>query len=426
MNRNTRAALLDARAERGIPRGPDAVWRAAEQLSSEERQNSEHRAGGADLWSTRWFRFAMVVCLLGLGGLLFQTRPTSNDVGGEGDSDVGGEQQNDATDEVPTPARILVGDLQMQHVQLPIDPDAPIDPHYIRRLAGTETITGLPDEGEPVETVFFADPSSPFTNPILGLELLAGGGFQPFGVNLGGVTLESLTEFLVRSDGDWTVTEESGLVEVARFTESPFDMLRFGWQFDFGSSPNQVTWQAEPHDGSGVWVWIARLAGPDGGPTSFTLRQMEVLGQPGLILEQSPDAGGPSSGFADDEVIWVDDGYVYRLTAGDSFGRSASVAAPELRIVDAAQWDDSMADANRWFGAGPGIQLDVAVLALWLVTALYLIIRGPRLPLALPLLAGALWWALGPDLWLTLVLVGGLAALWWWLLRRRQPPAPVA
>jgi len=293
----------------------------------------------------------------------------------------------------------------------------PFDPDYISGLSPRVSVSGASFNDESVTTIVFADPSSPLTNPAMGIELLPGGGFRPWGVNLDGTTLEALSEFLVRRDGDWMIADESGLVEVARFSASSSDMLRNGWQLDFGSEPSDVIWQAEPDNGAGIWIWIARLADTGSGETPRSLRPIQVLGHQGVVVE-------PTGTWEQDYVLWTDDDFIYRLSAGEAFGRSGSAIVPELRVADAGEWDARMAAANNFLGIDNLVLVDLFVLALTLATGLYCLVRGPRLGALYAVLAAMLWWALGAAPGLTIALIVGLGATWWWILRRRKPSPP--
>jgi hypothetical protein len=295
---------------------------------------------------------------------------------------------DDQPDDPLTPRRILIDGLTLEHVQMPADPAFQGDDDFIDRITGSvNTDQSNPLNARQEEIVIFADADDPFGGPILGLNLLAGGGFQPWGLNLGDMDVTDLTRSLVRDGDRWTLDPSAGLVEVARVSGS-WDLFRFGWQFDFGPD-YAATWQAEAHNGNGVWLWIARLADSRPNSPAPTVRPIEVLGNQGLILDQ----GDPDGTGADDEVIWVDGDLTYRLTVGiDQFDNTASAAVPRLRIVDNGTWDAAVSSADGRFRTEPvfwylNLAMVIAAVALAILFA-----RNARWWPATGLVLGAVAW----------------------------------
>ncbi|MCP4225037.1 MAG: sigma-70 family RNA polymerase sigma factor [Actinomycetia bacterium] len=170
--------IFEERARRGTPRGATKVWIDAHL----QVENLEPGSGGRRSDSTLWFRLALGFCVLVFGFIVA-------DRVGEG---------------------TLVEGMSLVRVMGPFDPDA-----------------GGIDRQPSTQWQVFADLEEPFGNPIVGLEILDGGGFRPWGANLGDDALSTFTSQLVR-DGDlWAMDPDSGLVEVATFTANSHGIFEF-------------------------------------------------------------------------------------------------------------------------------------------------------------------------------------------------------
>jgi len=417
--------LLERRAERGIPRGPAGVWFDA-QRSATPAQPSPRSP------SVLWFRLAVVLSVLvaagAVGWLATHPQPFNLDPANDGvpaPSDPELSDPAEADDDRTTdgqfsreqPDRLVVEGMDLAWIQAPFD-FADDNPNFVAN-SGFEG-------GEDVETLVFANAEDPFGGVIVSLELLEGGGFQPWGANLGQESLESFTRHLSR-DGDlWVMAPNSGLVEVARFTANQEDPFLFGWQFNFEDGADAVTWQAEPHNGAGPWIWISRnMVSYGGNAEPVSVVETEVLGRSGLII----DCCQPDS----DEVVWVDGEFVYRLMASHvendtALARPASEAIARLKRVDEATWDDLVADADA-VSLGQKVTFGAQVVGVlaWVVSAgFFLGLRPRRLALLGPVVAVG-WFAVGPlEPWETLLLVVALAVAWWWVWRQRRTAKPEA
>ncbi len=344
--------LFEERAGRGAGRGATRVWTGAHrQVESREPVPGSGRSG-----STVWFRLALGFCVLVFGLIVAQwVGEGASLLTSEPPSDVEGAANLGLGETEGEPKRILVEGMSLVRVTGPFDPD----PSEIDRLPSAQWQV-------------FADSEEPFGNPIVGLEILDGGGFRPWGANLGNDALSMFTRHLVRDGDQWAMDPDSGLVEVATFTANSEDVFEFGWQVDFERGSAGATWQADPHNGNGVWVWLVRLLGQT--INDATLTESTILDMPAIVI---------SSGAADN-IVWVDGDFVYRLTAdeirGDtSIQRPATGVAPQLHIVDQAEWEAAVTKAES-VSIGSviliGLQL-VAVLAS-LASSVYFLLRGPR------------------------------------------------
>lgn len=414
--------LLEERAERGLPRGASTVWAGAHTATRTANPDPIRERRAAPAHSAGWFRLAVG---LGAAALLFVViaRP------GSGPSDPSDTVAPDVsrTGEVasqphevdgPLPDPILVEGMTLEQVGEPFDPTACCEPDVFDRFFGREPGVDTVDthqEGSQVQ--IFARPETPFDGPIVGIELLDGGGFRPWGANLGERPLEGFTDQLVRVDGSWAMDPTSGLAEVARFESRIDGWFESGWQFDFADGPETATVQAEPDPGGGEWVWVVRLLPRtgDGGPT-VQLAASTVFGQPAIVVNDGRDEA--------DDVIWTRGDLVYRFTTGrvegnTHFSASAVDEIPRLRLADRAEWADAVAgsgDGSIGFSILIGLQL-LAVVA-WLVSAVFFLIKGPRVLAPVGVLAAFGWVALGPANGLTIVLVVGLAAAWYYRSQR--------
>lgn len=405
--------LLERRAERGVPRGAAHVWAGARAASGSS--STVVRGGSAIL-----FRVAMAVWVLGLVvvGWEASTRTeTSRAVTGETAQDEPAATESDE----PLPAPLLVDGGRLKRnppgVNRPFDPDFDGDDIF-DRIFPTTVRSELPSEPEsPATTVIYAEATAPFEGPILGLELLAGGGFRPWGVNVDKDQLRDLTEDLELVNGDWSVARGAGIVEVARFRDDPFNSLKFGWQFDFELPGNdEITIQAEAAGAdrtTNEWIWIARFASHD--RTGVTARPVEVLGHDGYLID-----GGDRKG--DDGVVRLSDGFVYRMSASrlednTSFGRDSVQAIERLRIADRSEWIDAIHEsvstsAGEWIAGVLGL----LVLAGLTISIIFFLTRRSTKPATLAAASILAWIFLAGSptyLGTTGLTTLGLGLAWW-------------
>jgi hypothetical protein len=393
--------LLEQRAQGGTPRGAADIWAGAHNRAAGGRGRSWNRAGA----SRSWFRLAVGLAVIALGAAAVNWpragQPTA--AGREEDRSAG-------------PDQILIDGMDLVGVLPPLE-----------STAGVTTFSTTGD-GAPARWQVFARPQDPLAGPILAIENLDGGGFDPRGANLGDRSLSELTSLLVRQGDSWAIDPDSGLEQVADLTGDTFLALESGWQFDFENGADTATWQAEPHTGDGVWVWLVRLLGR--GDQGSTLTPTTVLGQPGLVLE------GDDGGTGARQVVWEDDQFVYRLTAGELEGdvarqRDATAIVSRLRPVDRATWEAAV-DGAQGLSLGETFSLLalLAALVAAMATSLYFGWRGPRLLAPLGPLAVLLAWAVvtpGASTPLTVVVALAVGAAWWYRSTRRaggEPPPP--
>lgn len=410
--------LLERRAERGTPRGADTVWANA-QLAQSPGQKFPNR--GPDR-SAVLLRVALVAWIVGLGAIVY----TNVNDGTSLDTTQGENEPATPDSSEPLPEPLLVDGMKLERVSRPFDPDFDGD-DILDDLGFTRgEVTHFGTEAQPERSVVFADPDDPYNNPVLGLDLLDGGGFRPWSANTGETPLTDLTSQLVQVDGEWTMPADSGIVEVARLDggANSYDNLMFGWQFDFANGNDNVTLQAEASPQGAeqtVWVWVARLS--RGADQPLQISEIDVLDYQGIRIDLGR-TDEPS-----DEVIWAADDFVYRLTAATVQGNSAVSrdASPEttrLQPVDRADW---VAAVNRADSFGPAETI-VLVLGGLLMLSLIgsAIVFGFRrswkaAAVALVTIVAVVLVGRGtiPNL---LVLVIGLFAAWWLHRSARRPP----
>ena len=382
------ADLLQRRAERGTPRGSDIVWAAAQSSQSPD-QKFRNRGPGS---SAVLFRVAIVAWTVGLGAIVYEK------VNGDLPLATARSETESAAAEStePLPEPLLIDGMTLERVSRPHDPDFDGD-DLLDDLGLTRGEVTHFGEQSPERSVVFADPEDPYNNPIVGLNLLEGGGFRPWSANTGDTPLTDFTSQLVQVDGEWTMPEESGLVEVARLEAgSSYDNLMFGWQFDFGNGNDNVILQAETIPlaiEQTVWVWVARLSqGADQPPT---IGEIDVLSHQGVLIDLGR-ADEPS-----DEVVWAADDFVYRLTAdtvqdNTAVSRSAAPETTRLQLVDRADWVEAVKQAES---ATPMETIGLVLSALGTISligsAIVFGVRRSWKPLAIALLTLGVVVALG-------------------------------
>ncbi len=420
--------LLERRAERGVPRGAARVW--ADSHGAEPSVESSGKRTSVTL-----FRLAVAVWILGFVavGIFRSTSPQSNDAASGHSTQVSGDGSPDVVEsDEPLPAPLLIdgGSLKRDRggVSRPFDPDFDgddlLDDLFPRSQTTPEVAELSPEQ---LTMVIFARPTEPFDGPIVGVELLDGGGFRPWGANVDDAALTDLTQQLERTNGEWSMAERSGLVEVARMEGDQFDSLRFGWQFDFQLGGNEeVTIQAETSRDDRVvdeWLWVARLAGQS--QTNVAVRSIEVLGQDGIVIDRADGAG-------DSGVVWRSDGFVYRMTASTvedntAYGRDSTEDIDRLRIVERGEWLDAIAASSQTSIAQWGIGF--AGLVIFVGSALstvWFLVRRSFPPAALAGATVVAWVYLvaSPIYWGTVALSAfGLGLAWLLHTRGRRATA---
>lgn len=419
--------LLEKRAERGSPRGAANVW-ANTQLTLLPDNRRPHLGRSHIL-----FRLALALWCVGLVIAILdranddaKTETTSASTEG----DTNGSIPLELEEALPPP--LLIDGMELDRVTLPVDPYECCDDDFLDNLFPSNrerVIINDLDEGG-TSTVIFADPERPFEEPILGLSLFGSGGFQPWGVNLEEGQLAELSAAVSQANGDWVIDGDTGLVEVARFDDDPWNMLRLGWQFDFARGDEQTTVQAEGHDGVSEWTWIYRLAaGEVENGRDVSLTATTVLDEEALVLSiTDPNRTNVDQSDERSEIIWTSDDHVYRMTASTlrdntAFSRSPHEDAAKLELVDRDVWVEAVDRANRTSAgerlvvvAGVGLMLTA------LVSSIVLTVRKSYLSAALAflsVLAGI--FLLSPSGITPLLLLSGGIALAWWLHRRSLP-----
>ncbi len=379
--------LFEERADRGIPRGAVAVWAAAhEQLNNEPQPRPQGSVTG--LRVALAFSAAALAMFVGIRITAFG--PDDTQV-----TPIADEAEN-TTEAKPAP--ILIDGMTLKAV---------MDPWTDSEREATTFTTGGGASGDVISTGVYASASSGFSGPVVGIDTLEGGGFAPWSANLTAEELSSLTSEVVRDGDSWELPDDGVLVEVARFEDDSERFVTDGWQFDFRSGPDGATLQAE--EDSSVWVWLGRLLRFRSVDEGLTVAPIDVLGTDGLIV--------------DDNAVWEDDGFVYRLTANEiqgdtSFGRPVETVIDRLEVVERAEWDTAIERAQQgsvWGGAEAVAAL--LGLVVWLLTAKKVADHNPRhavLAAGLGLVGVAVWWAFAPMLWLAVgLLIISLAAFGW-------------
>mgnify|MGYP007025640532 CR=1 FL=1 len=385
---------LEERAERGTPRGAANLWAEVQlEAGRGSRGSASHRSR---IGREATYRIAIGVLTVAVLGVLVASLvvpPRGQTI--ESPAGRGGDTEVTPSGE---PARILVDGMGLRVLHPPVDPN--------RENSGF-------DLEETATWRIFADPDRPFEGPIVGVEILDGGGFRPWGVNLAERSLSDFTDGLTRDGEVWSMASASGLRQVAAFTAPRFD-TPVGWQADFEDEAQAVTWQAETHEGAGIWVWLVRVLGQD--TSGSTARPLEVVGRPGVVV--TPGEAGV------EEVMWADETFVYRLTAADIAGNTslqidAGDLVGRLGVADEDTWSQAVSASGRT--STPDLLLSrltgflTVVLA---VAALAFLIRGPRILVLIGPLAVFLWMLFGPTSSVLAVLLLGLYA-GSWIHRRR-------
>ena len=400
--------LLEQRSERGTPRGSANVWANAQPAL---RSPLPTQSRGS--WT---FRIALAVWLIGIAvAAVFAL--------GEGDDlETATESDTPIESSEPLPAPILVEGFELDRTRRPLDPELDADDVFGEPLVqiGDATFFGNSE----VEThVIFGDPIDPFNNSIVGLELFDDGGFRPWSLNADADDLSSILDTVAQRDGEWTISSDTGLVEIDRFSIDPRFLLDAGWQFDFSNDDEQVTLQAHTTtDAAPVseWMWVALLV-DDSSTSAQEVREVEVLGRSGIVLSTG-DIEEPS-----DAVFWVEDGFAYRLGTSIEVGNrlvseSASDSVELLQVAEETEWV-SVVRASGETSSGEIVRF--GILSLLLVGLLGLIVavvvKGysrTAVVLVLTLVFSILWlFALGGSGGLSSgvipIIVVGLGLAWW-------------
>jgi hypothetical protein len=393
--------LLERRASRGTPRGAAAVWRDAHEPFVDAKP--DRRPSGL-------FRVALAawVAALAVAGVVVMSQ--------DGRSAVSDGHTEEATapsaDRLPAPVLVEGGVLARDRGGV----SRPTDPRYdADDLFDDVTQHTFPDTSEVTTSVIFAREDDGLGGPVVGIELLPGGGFRPWGANLDAGELDGYTAQLRRVDDRWTMPAASGLVEVANLVDDFASRLELRWQFDFElGGDDRVTLQAEvgtPDRPVSEWLWVSRLAkGVEA--TDLTLTPIEVLGHDGIVIETANDQGN--------EVVWSDGEFVYRLLSstddGDtSLGRDATDDVTRLRVAERAEWIEAIRASTR--ETGPEQLARIALLPLLglaAVSAVLFAVRRSLLAVVVAVLA-ALTLVLGTATEPTTVVLAlaGLALAWW-------------
>lgn len=389
--------VLARYAERGSSRGAALVWEQAVGAGPAPAQSASprppRRQRVALLATTLGLLVLGGLAVRGVGSALLAPAPRS-----AGDAtDVG----NDDDPELP-PALIIEG---MTLVRVD-EPQAD--------LPGPERITGEP--GRYIRTQIFADSDGPASGPIIGIRHLFGGGFEPWGANLGATDLASFTDGLRREGDAWVLDDSHGLEQVADLAEGdPLDLARFGWQLDFRGDGHEAAIQHEPTEHSSIWLWLARLltgSGVGGGGMVVEAVQVGSSGQGLALIGPIPEDGSTPTV----EVVWESEGWVHRLTLGriegdTMIGTDARIVVDDL-VIDRARWSAAVDDARGWRpGARSSLILLVeAVTVIALILAAAAFVRRPGAVAAAVIIVGlAVLAAAYPDG--TVVLVAALVGL---------------
>ena len=391
--------LLERRASRSTPRGAAAVWRDAHGCTVEVMP--DRRPSGL-------FRVALAVWVVALAvagvAVMFQ-----DDRSAVSDEQAEEAPQPSSADPLPAPVLVEGGSLARGRDGV----SRPTDPRYdADDLFDDVTQLSFTQDPEVTTSVIFAREDDGFRGPVVGIELLPGGGFRPWGANVDAAELDRYTAQLRRVDDRWTMPAESGLVEVADLVDDFASRFDLRWQFDFElGGDDRATLQAEvgtPDRPVSEWLWVSRLA--KGLETELVLTPIDVLGHAGIVIE---------TGLSN-EVVWSDGEFVYRLLSstddGDtSGGRDATDDVARLRVVERAEWVDAIRASTRETVLEQLARIALLpLLALAAVSAVLFAVRRSLLAAAVAVIA-ALTLVLGTaaEPLTGLLAVAGLAIAWW-------------
>lgn len=421
--------LLERRAERGEPRGANAVWFAAQPATRALRVQSPR--------TQLVLRLAIGAWLVGLVALAWTGRglteevdvaqaPNATELSNSADPELATPAPVESAE--PLPAPIVVDGMKLARVETPQNPDFDgddiLDPDDRLVTYRQETVVMFGGGDRPDSVVVFADPDDRFNGPILGLNLFGDGGFRPWAANTGSGPLSELTDQLRQVDGEWTMSDESGLTEVARFAIDNERLREYGWQFDYVAGADNVTLQAETASTDGEtpeadeWLWISRNARE--GEAGLTITSTEVLGGDGLLIDLNEGRGA--------EVAWARDGFVYRMSSSTTSGdrdvqRSAAPDIERLSEVTRAEWVTAVQGAERVSGV-PGFAalFTLPLLAMAALSIGWFLLRRSFASAGVLLLTGVVWFVLASSgsTWFTVVAWVGALALAWWVDRLRS------
>lgn len=359
--------LLERRAQRGSHRGASQVWA--------DVQSELHDEGNATARSKTGLRIALVLsaaALIAVAGLA--TLPL-----GDSDSIVVPVTSDEADDVDPLPAPILIDGMELDRVNKPWNESSDEAPTFSRGSTA----------GDVVSTRVYAGGVDSYDGPVVGVDTLSGGGVNLWSANLSVEELSELTGSIVRDGSTWRLPDEVELVEVAWFEDDPMDMLIEGWQFDFRDGAAEATLQAEP--GSTNWIWLARALRHSSDEVANTPSSATVLGNDGVVLN--------------DEVLWVEDGFVYRLTASELVGgtwelRPAEPVLDRLRVADRAEWESAVGNTGWLRSSSVVVTMSLLAFVAWAVAVAALALRNRKQALVLVVsiaLGGLAFLALAPS-----------------------------
>ena len=403
--------LLERRAERGTPRGSANVWANAQPALRSPLTNPPGQRSSS--WT---FRIALAVWLIGfaIAGVLALGRGDDLETATEPDEPIESSE--------PLPAPILIDGFDLDRTGRPLDPDLDADDvlgEPVVQIGDTTSFGNFDVE----EHVVFADPIDPFNNPIVGLELFADGGFRPWSLHADADELTSILDTVAQRDGEWTISPDTGLVEIDRFSIDPRFLLDAGWQFDFSDGDEQVTLQAHTTtDAAPIseWMWVALLVDNET-PRPQEVTEIEVLGGSGIMLSR----GNPEE--PSDDVFWVDDGFAYRFGTSTEVGNrlvseNASDSVGLLRVAERSEWVNVVRASGETSSAEIVLFSILSVLMIsLLVLIVVVVVKGnfrTAVVLVLTLVFSIIWlFVVGGSTGLSSgvipIIVLGLGLAWW-------------
>lgn len=302
-------ALLERRAERGVPRGSANIWAELHALGPEPQPPKS---------STWGFRIAVaaLAAVVGFGvfGITNNTTTETTDFAAPVDGDT------PIVSDDPLPEPYLANGLALRLVAQPDDPDFDADDLF-----------GEPGTLPPAKTdanneiIVFAQGDDAFDGPIFGIEILEDGTTDSWSANLSAVEFAELDASLTEEEGRWMLPAENGLSQVAQFQTQP--ELRRSQQWDFGfvdtESLESVILLANPIDEAGQWVNIAAFLSGTSEPSVAESITIDGVDEPGIRIQRDPrdkDFDGVQAQVDEGVVVlWETGDFSYTLSSQVSF-----------------------------------------------------------------------------------------------------------
>ena len=339
--------LLERRAERGVPRGPAIVWADAQNVDVGEKRDRR-----ANYRVLAWF--AIVALSFFAATQIWDGEPQARSV----EIDPNNPALLNPSEPLPTP--ILLDGFRLTSSVRPANPDFDSDDIFGEGPSVDEDVRRFFPR---VETTVFGDPDRPFENPILAVESPVDRPFVTINAaNAGPEQLLGLTrqvEVAAPSLNlnpprfEATLPPETGLDEIAQFSETGLERTDFAWTFIYDTSTETdeeiILTARTASDIEALTVWS------DIAPQLAIVERRELDGTADVFLEESDSVttlievlGQPAIHVTSTNlspfVVWQNEGFVYSLTVRSE--NELEQVIDDLLVVERSEWIQTVAGVD--------------------------------------------------------------------------------